>query len=211
MTRIFALIFACSLLASAADVAGKWNLTAKDPDDATIKAELVLQQNGGQWSGSMKGDEGSVPLRNVSCDGTNLKFTLTYAGTDVTLKMKLGGDTLKGVYTTEEGPSGPVEATRVAQGAVGVWNLKTVGPDGDSVSLRLTLKQDGSVWRGRMIADSYDVDLSLEDVKVDGSAVSFRVPTEMGAYSVVAQVSADSFQGTATAPDGTKNPIKGSR
>ena len=214
MTRTLALIFACSVLASAADVAGKWNLTAKDPDDITVKAELFFQQNGGQWSGSVKGDEGTIALRNVAFDGGTLTFTLNYEEAAVTLKMKLEGNALKGMYTTDLGPSGPAEATRAAQaatGAAGVWNLKTVGQDGDNVNLRLTLKEERSAWRGQIVGDAYDLDVPVEDVKVQAGSISFRVPTEMGTYSVVGQVSADSFEGTATAPDGSKSPIKGAR
>jgi hypothetical protein len=211
MKRILALIFACSLTAAAAEVAGKWNFSAKDPDDVTIKAELVLEQKGAQWSGSINGAEGSFKLREVTFDGTTLGFKLDYSDAEVTIKMKLEGNTLKGSYTTDAGPSGPVEAKRAAQGAAGVWKLKTIGPDGGSTDLRLTLKQDGSAWRGEIVSDSYDVELPLESLKLEGSAVSFRVPTEMGVYSVVAQVGADKFEGTATAPDGTKNPINGNR
>ena len=211
--RMLALIFACSLSALAADVAGKWNLTAKDPDDVSIKAELSIEQKGGQWYGSIKGPEGSVTLRNIKVDGSTVSFDLDYAGAAVKIKMKLEGNTLKGTYTADEGSTGPVEATRASQttSAAGVWNLKTVGPDGTSMDVRLTLTQNGSSWSGEIVTGSYDVQVSLQDVKVDGGSVSFHVPTEIGVYSVTAQVEAGAFKGTATDPEGSKNPINGMR
>ena len=94
MKRIAALLIAIAacLSAAPAGVAGKWQLTAKDPYDVTIKAELVLQQNGNEWSGSVQGPDGSIPLRNVSFKDSTLVCTLTYQDAEVTLTMKLEGD-----------------------------------------------------------------------------------------------------------------------
>jgi hypothetical protein len=41
--------------------------------------------------------------------------------------------------------------------------------------------------------------------------VSFKVPTDSGAYVVEGQVSGDKFDGSSTAPDGTKSKFSGTR
>jgi hypothetical protein len=213
--RFATLILAISCCASAAPtgIAGKWQLTAKDPDDRTVQAELFLQQDGDRVSGSITGPEGSVPLHILSFKDNVLICTLPYSDTDVTLTMKLDGDTLRGEYEADAGPSGPVEAVRAqtAGKLTGIWKLTTKGPDGDVVALRLDMRQDGTALKGNMTSDSFDVELMLEDVKVDGDALSFKVPTPEGTYSVKATINGSSFDGIATAPDGAANPIRGSR
>ncbi len=214
--RIAALLLtlSCCLSAATSTVAGKWQLTAKDPYDTTVKAELVLQQNGGELSGSVKSPEGTAPLREVSFKDNVLVCTLPYEDTDVKLTMKLEGDTLKGQYEADGGPTGPVEAVRASQapaGLAGTWNVMTTGPDGDSIKLQLTMKQDGNTWKGNMVSDSPELDLDLEGVKVEGTTLSFQVPTQAGTYSVKATVSGNRIEGISTAPDGSNSPISGSR
>ncbi len=214
--RTLTLFVALSSCVSAGQIgiAGKWQLSAKDPDDINVKAELVLQQDGARLSGSIIGPEGTAPVHVLSFQDNVLVCTLPYADTDVKLTMKLAGDSLKGQYEADAGPSGPVEAVRVqpAPGKIaGMWKLNTKGPDGDDVALRLDVQQDGTTLKGNMTSDSFDVELTLEDAKVEGNAVSFKVPTPEGTYSVKATIDGNSFDGVATAPDGSANPIRGSR
>jgi hypothetical protein len=216
MTRIaiFFIALACCLPATAGDVAGKWNLTATDPDGALIKAEMELQRNAGVWSGSIKGPEGTEPLRQISFQDDVLTCTLSYEGTEVALNMKLDGDMLKGRYEADAGLAGRVEASRVATktaGIAGVWKLTTVGPEGDKIKIQLTLKQAGGTWSGNIVSDDFDAELDLEAIKVDGEDASFDVLTPVGTYKVTAKITGDEFSGTAVSPEGEKNPVVGGR
>jgi len=216
MKRIASLLIAVAacLSAAPAGVAGKWQLTAKDPYDVTIKAELVLQQNGKEWSGSVQGPDGSIPLRNVSFKDSTLVCTLTYEDAEVTMTMKLeGDDVLKGTYEADAGPSGPVEAFRIKQTSAigGVWKITTVGPDGEALDTQVTLAQTAGAWSGNISVESYNLDLPLDNVKVDGSAVSFQVSTEAGVYALNARLNGDKLEGTILNPEGAKNHITGTR
>ena len=213
--RIAALLLSlvCCVSAATAGAAGKWNLSATGPDGDAIKAQLTLEQNAGAWSGSVQGPDGVIPLRNVAFKADTLTCVLTYQDTDVTLTMKLDGDRLRGRYEAEGGPTGPVEANRVPlpASAAGVWKLTTTGPDGDSIEVVVTLKQDAAAWSGRIQADSYGIDTPLSALKINAGAVAFEVETEAGTYAVTASVQGDKFSGTAVAPNGSRNPVTGSR
>lgn len=219
--RIAPLLLACtlSLSAFAADVTGKWNLTAKDPDGNLIKADLAIRSEDGKLSGTIGTSEGTSPLKDVEFKDNVLTFKLMYGETPVTLKMTLEGDTLKGNWVTDDGNTGPVEAARQPAASTakadppvaGVWKIDTTGPDGDPIHVQLTLKQEGGAWSGQLVVEEHDMTLPLAEVKVQGAAVSFKVPTDGGTYAIEAQVTADKFEGNSTAPDGTKSKFSGTR
>lgn len=213
------LAFTLSLSAFAADVAGKWNLTAKDPDGNEIKAELVIKSEDGKLSGTIATPQGTSPLKDVEFKDNVLTCKLMYGDIPVTLKMTLDGDTLTGNYTADDGNTGPVEATRqpdaktakVDSPAAGVWKVDTVGPDGNPIKVQLTLKQDNGAWSGQLVVEEYGMTLPLQDVKVQGADVSLKVVTDSGTYVMEAKVTGDKFEGTSTAPDGTKSKFSGTR
>ena len=215
MKRIAAIlaVFTGCLSAASAGVAGKWQLTAKDQYDAPVKAELVLHQNGDQWSGSVQGPEGTAPLRNISFKNGVLVCTLPYEDTDVTLNMKLqGDDTLKGTYEAEAGPTGPVEAVRLKQTSAvgGAWKIKTVGPEGEPLDAQITLDQKAGTWAGKINVDTYYLDLPLEDVKVEGDTLTFKVTIEDQTYTTEAKISGSKLDGVFKST-GAKGTLKGTK
>lgn len=219
--RIAPLLLAFTLAVStfAADIAGKWNLTAKDPDGNDIKAQMVIKNEDGKLSGTVGTSEGTSPLKEVEFKDNVLTCKLTYGDTPVTLKLTLNGDTLKGDWSTDDGNTGPVECTREKEApaatadspVAGVWNIDTVGPDGDPLKAQLTLKQENGAWGGQLVVEEHGLTLPLEDVKVEGTNVSLKVSTDDGTYAVEGKVSGEKFEGTAVAPDGTKNKFSGTR
>jgi len=218
--RIAPLLLALSLAFSAfaADVTGKWNLTAKHPDGYDVKAELDINREGGKLSGTIGTDQGTNPLKDVEFKDHVLTFKLMYGDIPVTMKLTLDGDNLKGEYTTDDGNSGAVEAVRQAAKAAksdspvaGVWKIDTNGPDGNPIKVQLTLKQENGAWGGQIEVEEYGVTLPLEDVKVQGDSVSLKVTTDNGAYAIEGKVTGDKFDGTSVAPDGTKNKFSGVR
>jgi hypothetical protein len=215
---LFALTF--SLSAFAADVAGKWNAIAKDPSGNEIKAELILKVEGGKLAGSMGSPEGSTPLEAVEFKDNVLTYKLDYAGTPVSVKMKLDGDKLKGEYTTDGGDSGPIEAERAVEKAAapaaaspiaGDWKVTTTGPDGSPIKLVMTLKQADGKWEGQIVIEEYGMTVPLTDIKVDGTSLTCNIPTDNGTYALEAKVADEKLDGTSTGPDGTKNKMSGTR
>lgn len=214
---LLSLLFALSALA--ADVTGQWALAAKDPDGNVIKAVLTLKQDGGKLSGTIGVAEGGVPLTDVEFKDNTLTCRLTYHDTPVKLSLKLDGDKMSGVFATDSGDTGPVEAVRekVAPAAAaaatpaGLWKLVTNGEDGTEIKLEVTLKLEGGKWTGRMTIAEFNMDVALAEVQVNGSDVSFQVPTDNGTYKVAAKVTGDKFEGTSEDPGGTKAKISGTR
>ena len=219
--RIAPLLLALSLAFSAfaTDVTGKWNLTAKHPDGYDVKAELTISGDGGKLSGTIGSEEGTQPLKEVEFKDNVLTCRLMYGDTPVTLKLTLDGDTLKGKYTTDDGNDGAVEAVRkqAAKAAksdspvAGVWKIETNGPDGNPIKVELTLKQENGAWGGQLLVEDYGMTLPLEEVKVQGDSVSFKVATDNGTYAIEGRVTGDKFDGASVAPDGAKNKFSGTR
>ena len=92
-------------------VVGKWKITAEMPDGKFSRVDLDLRDEGGKLSGTVSGDEKTIPLQNVRFDGHELTFKLT---TDEgTYGVKLAFEAaLKGTVTTPFGETGQAFATR---------------------------------------------------------------------------------------------------
>jgi hypothetical protein len=214
----FLLAFTMSLSAFAADVAGKWNVIAKDPDGNEIKAELSLKLEGGKLTGTMALPEATVQLQDVQLKENVLTYKLEYNGMPVSVKMTLDAGKLNGSYTTDGGETGPIEAERAVEKAAaaaspvaGDWKATTTGPDGSPLKLVLTLKLDDGKWSGQIVIEEHGMTVPLTDIKVDGASFTCNVPTDNGTYAVEAKVADEKLEGTTTAPDGTKNKMTGTR
>jgi len=213
------LAFTLTVSAFAADIAGKWNLTAKDPDGNDIKGQMVLKYEDGKLSGTIGGAQGTNPLREVEFKDNVLTCKLMYGDNEVTLKLTLDGDTLKGNWSTEDGTTGPVECIRDKEAAAakadspvaGVWKIETAGPDGNPIQAQITLKQEQGVWSGQLVVTEHGLTLPLEDIKVQGAALSLKIPTDNGSFALEGQVSADKLVATAVGPDGSQHKLSGTR
>ncbi|MGE5648165.1 MAG: hypothetical protein ACM336_20500 [Acidobacteriota bacterium] len=107
------LSIACGLFA-ADGFAGKWELSATDPNGVEVKGRITLVEKDGAWSGSLEGPEGTAPLRSVLVKEDVLTFRVDYEDADVTVTLKLDGDHIKGSYSAGAGADGPVEGVRIA-------------------------------------------------------------------------------------------------
>ena len=213
------LAFTLTVSAFAADIAGKWNLTAKDPDGNDIKGQMVLKYEDGKLSGTIGSAQGTNPLKEVEFKDNVLTCKLMYGDNQVTLKLTLDGDTLKGNWSTEDGNTGPVECIRDKEAAAakadssvaGVWKIETAGPDGNPIQAQLILKQEQGVWSGQLVVVEHGVTLPLEDIKVQGAALSLKIPTDNGTFALEGQISADKLIATAVGPDGSQHKLSGTR
>lgn len=208
--------FALSVSAFSADLAGKWNAVAKDPDGNEIKAELSLKQEGAKLTGEMTNTEGTIQLENVQFKDNVLTYKLDYNGMPISVKMTLDGAKLKGNWTADGGDTGPIEAQRVVEAAaaspvIGDWKVSTMSPGGDQLKLVLSLKQEDGKWSGKLTDDEHGLNLSITDIKVDGASFTGNVQTEGGTFYLEAKVTADQLEGTHTAPDGKKTKMTGTR
>jgi len=213
------LAFALSVSAFAADIAGKWNLTATDPDGNEIKSQMVIKNEDGKLSGTIGGPEGTGPLTAVEFKDNVFTCKLMYGDNQVALKLTLDGDTLKGNWATDDGNTGPVQCIREKEPktakadspVAGVWKIDSAGPDGNPVHAELTLKQANGAWSGQLVVEAYGMTLPLQDVKVQAADVSLKVVTDSATYVMEAKVTGDRLEGTSTASDGTKTKFSGTR
>ena len=213
-------LFLLALLAAplmAGEVAGKWAVTATDPDGLVHRSEMVLQQEGAELKGEVRMGPRSVQLRDVAFQSDELSFKMPWQDATLTAKMKLAGDELKGQITTPEGDAIAVSAKRT-EGAVssapasasGKWKLTAITASGREMKVDLELKQDGSRWSGTVTTPDGDV-VPVADVVVDGAQVSFKVPTGNGAYAIKLAQAGDGLKGTYTSPDGASGNVIASR
>ena len=110
-----------------------------------------------------------------------------------------------------------MEATRAAQAdtasasPAGQWKIATTGPDGNPITLILTLKSEDGKWSGQLVVEEYNMTLPVSDIKVDGAKLGFKVPSDQGTYEIDSTVNGAKLEGTSAAPDGTKSKITGTR
>ncbi len=92
-------------LALAADVAGKWNATAKSPDGQEMQIVFNLKQDGAKLTGTVESPMGEVPITDGKVDGDAIEFTTemgemkivhkgTVSGDEMKLKVEIGDQTM---------------------------------------------------------------------------------------------------------------------
>jgi hypothetical protein len=120
MMRFFLLAALSSLLCFAANVTGRWDITAKSENGQEIKAYLVLKAEGNQVTGTIGTEEGEVPVTDIHFTDPDLSFKIDTEDASYTVNAKITGDLMKGKYTASSpGLSGTFTAVRVNSGGAG--------------------------------------------------------------------------------------------
>jgi hypothetical protein len=209
LSTLFAL-FLCSSVFGA-NVAGKWNVTAKDPEGQVIRSQMTLREEGGKLSGEVIAGERKIPLMDAKLDGDTLTVKLMWGDIPLTIKTTVTGDTMKGSYTSDAGDTGPLEAQREAAASVaGKWKLTATTPNGNEVKADLEFKEEAGKWSGTVVTQE-GAAIPLADVQVAGDKLSFKVPTDNGAFALEFTVSGASMRGTAKTPDGATMNVSAAR
>ena len=196
----------------AADIAGKWDVTAQSPAGRSMKLELVLKQDGDKIAGTLGNERGTVDLTDVKLEGNDLNFKITVEGV-YTVKLALSGDSMKGTSTGSDGVAWQITAARPAaapaSALAGKWKLngKRAGGGEDNVELELT--DDGGKLTGAILAEG--MKLPLQDVKLEGKELSFRLPTPEGEYRLKLTVGENSMKGTYSSGDGKPGEVTATR
>jgi hypothetical protein len=183
--------------APAADIAGKWDVTAQSPAGRSMKLDLVLKQDGDKIAGTLGNERGTVDLTDAKLEGNDLSFKLMVES-GYTVKLALSGDSMKGTSTGSDGTVWQVSAARPAAtpaGSItGKWKLTGKRADGGEDNVDLELKDDGGKLTGAILTG--DMSLPLQDVKLEGKELSFRLPTPQGEYTLKLTVGENSMKGT---------------
>jgi len=212
MKRVFFFLLICAFSAAASEVAGRWDVKAQSPGGRQYKLELELTAQGDKLSGSMSSTAGSVPLEEVLFSGNQLTYKFSVNAGVYVIKLALENGVLKGTYTTPDGTSGPVVASRAAANAdfAGKWIISTTDPDGNGQKLGLTLKEEAGALAGSLLLPD-GLPVPLAELKRDGSELTFKVTVEGAAYSVKLALDQGSLKGSYTGPSGSGHPILATR
>jgi hypothetical protein len=196
----------------AADIAGKWDVTAQSPTGRSMKLELVLKQDGDKIIGTLGNERGAVDLTEAKLEGNDLNFKITVEGV-YTVKLTLSGDSMKGTSTGSDGVVWQVSAARPAaapaSALAGKWKLNGKRPGGGEDNVELELTDDGGKLTGAILAEG--MKLPLQDVKLEGKELSFRLPTPQGEYRLKLTIGENSMKGTYSSGDDKPGEVTATR
>ncbi|MDX1950826.1 MAG: hypothetical protein SFY81_01510 [Verrucomicrobiota bacterium] len=151
-------LLAFALPLDAADVSGIWKWSYTTPDGRTMEPVMTLHQEGSKLSGSIKRADGNEsPITEGKIDGNKISFVVVRERDGNTIKTsysgEIDGDTLKG--KTEFSRDGETrsrqwEAKRAGANSnlTGTWKSTFTRPDGESMELKVVLKQEGNKVTG---------------------------------------------------------------
>ncbi len=98
--------------------------------------------------------------------------------------------------------------------AAGDWTMTTETPQGSQEG-RVSIVKDGSSLTGTISGGQFSQPVKLNEVKLDGSALSFSFSFDAGGTNVIVEVSVtiegDTFKGTASVADFGSFPTEGKR
>lgn len=198
--------------AAPASAAGKWEISATDPDGATRRATLDLKQNGAQLTGAISMDSGdSLPISSGKVDGSTISFKLPIGDGDIQVTGRIAGDTVSGEFAIPTGEKGKFTGRRAASASLtGKWTVVARDAEGNQMRATLDLKADGERLTGAIITDSGD-SAPLTDGKLQGDSFSFKIYTGDGNIEVKGRLENGRVAGEYTTPNGSKGTYTATR
>ena len=198
----------------AADIAGKWDITAHSPAGRSMKLELILKQDGDKITGTLGSERKTVDLTDAKLEGSDFSFKITVEGV-YTVKLTRSGDSMKGTSTGEDGTVWQITAAKPAAAAApagsitGKWKLTGKRANGGEDDVELELKDDGGKLTGVILAQG--TEFPIQDVKLEGKQLSFRLPTPQGDYTLKLTIGENSMKGTYSSGDGKPGELTATR
>lgn len=114
LTAMLAIAVAQLFFASqayAADPTGTWKYDAKQAPYEYSKGDMIISEEDGKLSGTIKVNYQTITMRDVKLDNSTLTFGVYIEGEYVKITMELDGDRFKGTASYSEG-SIPLEGVR---------------------------------------------------------------------------------------------------
>ena len=96
----------------AANVTGKWNLSATSADGTEVKYTLIIESQGDSYTGVISADEGEVVLRDVKVKDGQLSFKVETDDANYEVSASVDGDTMKGTYKVNGNSGGTFTGKR---------------------------------------------------------------------------------------------------
>ena len=110
--KLFIALLTLAAGAYAADITGKWDITAPTRNGGELKVRLVIQQNGDTYSGTVSTDEGDAIIKDVRVKDSEVVFKVETDERTYEITATVSGDSMKGTYTIDRQPAGSFTATR---------------------------------------------------------------------------------------------------
>lgn len=99
--------------AAGESVAGRWKVTAVTGGGREMKIDLELKEAEGKWTGNLVTPDGMMlPLSEIAAAGREVSFKIPTDQGSFLIKMALEGGSMTGSYTTPDGTTGKITATR---------------------------------------------------------------------------------------------------
>jgi hypothetical protein len=198
--------------ASPASAAGKWEITATDPDGAQRRATLELRQEGEKLTGQIVLDSGeSLPVSAGKVSGDSISFTIPIGEGDIAVTGKVAGDTVAGEYTMPGGGKGKFTARRAGTASLsGRWKVVAKDAEGNEIRSMLDLKVEGDRLTGAISTESGDSAPLLEG-KVQGDSFSFKIYVGDGNIEVKGRQESGRLVGEFVTPNGSKGTYVATR
>lgn len=213
MHRIAFLALCSMMTAAAADVGGKWNVTAQT-GGRDVKVEMELKDAGGKLTGSMSTPQGTVELTEIKLSGNELTFKIPTGDATYTIKMNVNGDSMKGTWTAEGGDSGPMTAARAgataavaSNGAItGKWKATAITPGGEEMKVVIDVTESAGKLGGTLTTANGD-QVELSDVKFENNDFTCAIQTGDGTYRIKMTLTGDTLKGSYTDPGGQTGKV----
>jgi hypothetical protein len=214
--RLFvAFLSVCVSVAAAADVVGKWDVIAKTASGREYKLELNLARSEGKLSGTISSDRGTASIEDAQLNGDELTYKVAVNEGTYQLKLTVAGDSMKGTFTSPDGSTGSLAATRFAASSnansvVGKWKFLGKSGTGREYNLVLTLSDQAGKLAGTFTTLEGDV-VTLHDINYASGQLSFKVSVDEGTYNVKLAVEGASMKGNYTGPGGENGSVTADR
>jgi hypothetical protein len=185
---------------------GTWEL-ATTSDQGTRTSTLTIY---GDMTGRYERFGGEIPIKDLKLEGNEVTFAVDMRFGDqsstLTFKGTLDGAALKGETTSPRGAR-QVTGKKLGSPAVGTWEFTRASPQGGATRTnKLTIKADMTATY-----TSRDTTVDVQDLKVDGAAVSFKVTRKLNDQDVTMEfkgaVEGTELKGTFTTPRGTREAV----
>ena len=158
-----------------APLIGKWELTTTSERGTRTRMLTIFPDMTGRYESF----GGEIPIKDLKLEGDQVTFIIEMGFGDRTFKMdfkgKLDGKSLKGQLVSERGTTEVAgKMLRDVSPVVGTWEFTRESSRGTRTS-RLKIKED--------MTATYTVrdnELAVQDLKVDGNQVSFKVIMRYG-------------------------------
>ena len=191
-----------------AGIAGRWDVTSTTNDGEKIKSVMTVAEASGKVDVTLAIGEQKIPLESITYVADQLSFRLNWAGTGVTIKAKLDGDTLAGKWTADSGETGPVTAARIAEAFpasspsffAGKWKVTVTMPERDPYKVEMEVKDADAKLSATIVTPD---GMAIPGAAVaDGEKLTVTVDTGSATYTLKFARDGEGLKGTVTSPGG---------